>query len=257
MTRGKIIFIDKNGKIYNTTEFNGDMYPDKDSGYGREIVEYFQNGRFSDLCDFERFVRAFDKRHFGYAEETDDNLFSLMAFGAKEGINTVENYTDYLYIINRSEECIRVHNKDGDCSLAANRMMIVHYDTLVDILDVQESSRGVPLSKQEFVKIIGRLQDADELVSKVNQLFRESRENVECDFCNGASLQISHESLVVDLLQKLMRDKYDNISYFIYELDYGKKYEEGAITNEEGIIDMSTPEALYNYLIKEFWNEVL
>ena len=28
MTRGKIIYIDKDGKVYSSVEFNGDMYPD-------------------------------------------------------------------------------------------------------------------------------------------------------------------------------------------------------------------------------------
>ena len=28
MTRGKIIYIDRDGKIFSSVEFNGDMYPD-------------------------------------------------------------------------------------------------------------------------------------------------------------------------------------------------------------------------------------
>jgi hypothetical protein len=37
------------------------------------------------------------------------------------------------------------------------------------------------------------------------------RENLECDFCNGAGLQISHEGIVVKLLERLMRDNAGNI----------------------------------------------
>ena len=33
MTRGKIIYIDRNDKIYTTVEFNGDMYPDGNADY--------------------------------------------------------------------------------------------------------------------------------------------------------------------------------------------------------------------------------
>lgn len=72
--------------------------------------------------------------------------------------------------------------------------------------------REVPLTKQEFVEILDRLRKATELVDKVEELFRGSRENLECDFCNGAGLQISHEGFVVKLLEKLMRDSFGNIS---------------------------------------------
>ena len=73
---------------------------------------------------------------------------------------------------------------------------------------------------------------------------------MEADFCNGASLQISHESVVVELLEKLMHDVADDISYFIYELDYGRKYKPGYITYADGQeIDFSTAEKLYDYFL--------
>ena len=110
----------------------------------------------------------------------------------------------------------------------------------------------MPLTKQEFVDILNRLREATELVDKVEELFRDSRENLECDFCNGAGLQISHEGIVVKLLEKLMQDSAGNISYFIYELDYGKEYREDCVSDKNGNIDISTPEKLYDYLMKEY-----
>ena len=110
----------------------------------------------------------------------------------------------------------------------------------------------MPLTKQEFVDILNRLQEATELVDKVEELFRDSRDNIECDFCNGAGLQISHEGIVVKLLEKLMQDSAGNISYFIYELDYGKEYREDCVSDKNGNIDISTPEKLYDYLMKEY-----
>ena len=110
----------------------------------------------------------------------------------------------------------------------------------------------VPLTKQEFVGILNRLREATELVDKVEELFRDSRENLESDFCNGAGLQISHEGIVVKLLEKLMQDSAGNISYFIYELDYGKEYREDCVSDKNGNIDISTPEKLYDYLMKEY-----
>ena len=109
----------------------------------------------------------------------------------------------------------------------------------------------MPLSKKEFVDIITRLQTATELVDKVEELFRNSRDNLENDFCNGAGLQISHEGIVVKLLEKLMGDSYGNISYFIYELDYGKEYKEDCISDNNGFIDISSAEKLYDFLMIE------
>ena len=119
---------------------------------------------------------------------------------------------------------------------------------------MQKNERGyeVPLTKQEFVDILNRLREATELVDKVEELFRDSRENLECDFCNGAGLQISHEGIVVKLLEKLMQDSAGYISYFIYELDYGKEYREDCVSDKNGNIDISTPEKLYDYLMKEY-----
>ena len=109
-----------------------------------------------------------------------------------------------------------------------------------------------PLAKQEFVDIINRLREATELVDKVEELFRNSRDNLECDFCNGAGLQISHEGIVVNLLEKMMQDRGGNVSYFIYELDYGREYREGCVSDNNGNIDISTPEKLYDLLMAEY-----
>ena len=72
------------------------------------------------------------------------------------------------------------------------------------------------------------------------------------DNCNVAALQISHESTVVFLLRKLLKDAVENIDYFIYELDYGRKYEPGMITDKNGADnDFSTAEKLYDYMTGE------
>ena len=51
-----------------------------------------------------------------------------------------------------------------------------------------------------------------------------------------------------------MRDELvENISYFIYELDYGKRFELGDVMDEERQIDIGTAEKLYDYLVEEYW----
>lgn len=73
------------------------------------------------------------------------------------------------------------------------------------------------LNRQEFVDILNRLREASNLKEQVDKLFRNSKENIENDFCNAAALQISHESSVVFLLKRIMRDQYEYIDYFILD----------------------------------------
>lgn len=75
---------------------------------------------------------------------------------------------------------------------------------------------GVALGKEEFVDIINRLRESSELVDKVNELFRNSRDNIEGDFYNGAGLQISHEGIVVKFFEKEEGHKYERIGEGIY-----------------------------------------
>jgi hypothetical protein len=256
MTRGKIMFIDNDRRIYSTVEFNGDLYPDENKGYGREIVNHFQYGGFKDIYAFERFVIRFDNKHFQYAKKDGIEILKFTKYCRAKGLHLENNLTDYVYIINESDLDIEVHTKEGKVVVPIEAMAIIHFNAVRDIVVRRVNIEEVPLDKSEFVRIIDRLRESSELVHKVNELFRNSRDNVDCDFCNGAGLQISHESLVVNLLEKLMRDHCENISYFIYELQYGKRYEPGMVTGPEGDINLGTPEALYDYLVQEYFEEV-
>ena len=66
MTRGKIIYIDRDGKSYSSVEFNGDMYPD---GKADRILEMFELGYFTNFNHYEAFVIRFNKSHYGYEDE--------------------------------------------------------------------------------------------------------------------------------------------------------------------------------------------
>ena len=105
------------------------------------------------------------------------------------------------------------------------------------------------MTKERFCKIIKTLQTANDVQDQVNEIYRNSRENIENDFGNAAALQISHESTVVFLLKKMLHDEYEYIDYFVYELDYGRKYKKGMITDENGQdIDIHTPKLLYDFI---------
>ena len=106
------------------------------------------------------------------------------------------------------------------------------------------------LSKKEFVQIINQLKEVNDFVEETNNKARKLNDAIISDFFNVGSLSISHEMIVLHLLEKMFNDS-DIISYWLYELDYGKKYKEGDITEIDGtIIDISTPEKLYDFLIE-------
>ena len=110
------------------------------------------------------------------------------------------------------------------------------------------------ISKEKFVEIINRLKNYKELQDKIDELFKDNIDNRENDFINAASICIGHESVVVYLLENMFDT--DMISYWIYELDYGEKYTEGCVLDENmNNIDLSTSEKLYDYLIKSLESE--
>ena len=107
------------------------------------------------------------------------------------------------------------------------------------------------INKTKFVEIINRLKDYYDLQNKIDSLFRDSIENVECDFMNAGSICIGHESVVVELLKNIFEDYSDLIPWWIYEYDYGRSFKMGDITEQNGEeIDLTTAEKLYDYLIK-------
>lgn len=63
--------------------------------------------------------------------------------------------------------------------------------------------------------------------------------------------------IYVKLLEEAMKVEIDerygsDISYFIYELEFGKKWKPNYVTDSNGnSIDMSTAEKLYDYLVSE------
>lgn len=245
MTRGKIIFIQGDMQVYTTCEFNGDMHPNM---HGEEVLECFENGLFQNYRGYERFVENFNRKYFGY----DDELIKESIGCGKRIIDITQNWTDYLYVINGSSVEWSIKTKDNENKLLPHSLAIIHYQTIDNIVvrkNEENLKNACILSEREFVDVMNRLREASDLQEQVDKLFRNSRENIENDFCNAAALQISHESSVVFLLKRIMRDQYDYIEYFIYELDYGRKYESGMITDENGQdIDIHTPVLLYDFI---------
>lgn len=106
------------------------------------------------------------------------------------------------------------------------------------------------ISKEQFVKIINRLRDYNDLQDKIQDLFRDNIDNQEMDFMNAGSICIGHETIVVQLLENMFNDK-DTISWWLYECNYGRNFAVGIMSVDGVSIDLSTSEKLYDYLVKE------
>lgn len=106
------------------------------------------------------------------------------------------------------------------------------------------------ITKKEFVKIINNLREVNDFVEETNSRARKLHDSIISDFYNTMSLSISHANTVVELLENMFNDK-DTISWWLYECDYGRKFKIGYFEVEGKQIDLTTPEKLYDYLIKE------
>ena len=56
--------------------------------------------------------------------------------------------------------------------------------------------------------------------------------------------------ILEELLAQLTNDKYDNIAYYMWEIDFGKEYVDGMITDEQGNnMPLSNAEELYDLIM--------
>lgn len=106
------------------------------------------------------------------------------------------------------------------------------------------------ITREEFIEIIDKLRKVNDFVDETNKRARELHDAIISDFYNTMSLSISHENIVVELLENMFNDT-GIISWWLYELDYGRKHEDYCITENNKPIDLSDAGKLYDYLIKE------
>ena len=113
------------------------------------------------------------------------------------------------------------------------------------------------ITREEFIDIIEKLREIDGFVKETNDKARKLNDAIISDFFNASSLSISHENIVVRLLENMFNDE-EIISWWLYELDYGRKFKKGYLKDGDGKnIDVSTPEKLYDYLIENLERQIL
>ena len=103
------------------------------------------------------------------------------------------------------------------------------------------------MNKELFVNTINKMEELYE----EQELFSNVLKKIDNDF-GGCLIHNKTITLLEDLLNKFVNDKYDYISYYLWELDFGKEYKDGVITEADGsIIKLSNPEELYDLIMRE------
>ena len=102
------------------------------------------------------------------------------------------------------------------------------------------------LSLEQFKKHIGVIQKLDEDMRRVH----DAMQILDPDFGGFCISRV--ESALIDLLYDVMGDTCDTwISYWIYDLDYGKNWKPDSVKEKDGtVIPLKTAEDLYTHLIK-------
>lgn len=102
------------------------------------------------------------------------------------------------------------------------------------------------MTKELFIETIEALKNQDEHDRKCAKAFKTILHN---DYVSSYDNHWLTNQLV-KILQVAMNDKSEHsaIEYFLYELDFGRKYTEGCITQYGKNIDLSDAGRLWDYL---------
>ena len=98
------------------------------------------------------------------------------------------------------------------------------------------------LSKEVFINVIEDVKRKCDYQSELNDFFRNHG-------ADGYIFQPDCSESVLLLLENIFDDKDNWISYFCFELDFGRNWKEGMVTSKhDDDIPLSTPEDLYELL---------
>lgn len=100
---------------------------------------------------------------------------------------------------------------------------------------------------EKFERYLLELKELERLESKINDSLRE----LSPDF--GGFSMLRATELILELLKDVTNDNADWISYYIYELDWGKEWKEGTITDTitGKDIKLESIKDLYDLIVEE------
>lgn len=116
---------------------------------------------------------------------------------------------------------------------------------------MEELKDSCPLTKEQFKDFLNYIKEQAEKQVKINRVFTETFED------SVFYPYFGYEAKMIELLEIIMRDTNNDISYFMYETNFGEVADKYFITLEDGATEIHfyTPDDLYDYLINEHFKE--
>lgn len=103
------------------------------------------------------------------------------------------------------------------------------------------------ISRQDFVGMMDEIRKQNDFVDSLNKLFDDY--GVDCHVYSFDSLDVAITALHLAVGDA---DKNEWISYYCWELDFGRAWEPGYIVDKDGNeFKLQTPEDLYDLLVVE------
>jgi len=98
--------------------------------------------------------------------------------------------------------------------------------------------------RKKFSYYINEIKKYHEKIDNLNEAIR-----LNCE--DGIYAPPSLEAALIDLLVTAMDDEYEVIDYFIYQLNFGEKWESGDLLINDKDIKLKTIDDLYDFLTEE------
>ena len=110
-------------------------------------------------------------------------------------------------------------------------------------MTITKNKDGI-MSKGSFCKVMDSYKSMWNFTDEMNELFDKYK-------CDGEVFPPMCTETVIDLLEFIFNDKNQWIKYWIFELDFGKNYEDGDAKDADGSnIPLKTVEDLYDFLVR-------
>lgn len=107
------------------------------------------------------------------------------------------------------------------------------------------------ITKERFCEIMDNLVKEREISREMDKLLAESPMRDTRDFFSATCLHMSHEPLVVELLTAMFDDEEELVEYWMYEMDFGRGWYEGCMTEADGTpVILPDAASLYDYLVE-------
>lgn len=103
--------------------------------------------------------------------------------------------------------------------------------------------------KELFLKLMHGIQRQYSFFDAMNTILAEYGSD-------GYILPSDQDYLLIYLMERIFHDDENQwISYFLFDLDFGTKYQDGFVVMSNRMVPLRTPEDLYDLLMNNLWEE--